>query len=239
MAFIFENSYCNPSITTSAPKWDTLDWVIMHVWPKSFGGGRMHLENYKNAWVIHNKINIINAARKNNIPVDLLAGVAWIEVGGKPDGVKRPAYFFRTVYWSGTDSGGHNFNKNPSKTSFGAVSIQLRRSAAELGFDAESMSFLDQNNLITCLQNDVFNLDVVAKHLHNLILFDYPGINTNDLSEEQIIVAGSRYNRGTERLLQDIITSNRSAKGLAIREYSEYGRSIIRRRVEIANLLNY
>lgn len=79
------------------------------------------------------------------------------------------------------------------------------------------------------MEKDVYNLNIVAIHLHKLIMHDFPSIDTTALTEEQIVVVGSRYNRGTRRKLSDIIDSNRAEKGAPNRKYSEYGRTLIRR----------
>ncbi|MGY6357980.1 hypothetical protein ACXIVH_25265, partial [Citrobacter amalonaticus] len=67
-------------------------------------------------------------------------------------------------------------------------------------------------------------------HLHDLILYDNPDTDTLHLTDEQIILAGSRYNRGLIRAKEDIILSIRKLPGSAEREYSEYGRRIIEKK---------
>ena len=56
-------------------------------------------------------------------------------------------------------------------------------------------------------------------HLRNLILHDYPGANTTNLTDEQIMMVGSRYNRGTARKKSDFINSAQAPIGSPIREY--------------------
>ena len=73
-------------------------------------------------------------------------------------------------------------------------------------------------------------------HLRNLILHDYPGANTTNLTDEQIMMVGSRYNRGTARKKSDFINSAQAPIGSSIREYSSHGRTILRRRERVLRL---
>lgn len=227
-------NYCAPDEVTH-PKWTTFDALTWKL-----GGGAPSLNRYKDSWIIFNRQKIINSASKHKISPQLLASVAWIEVGGKPDGWKDYAFFLRAIDWSGSDWVNRHLTitgKPPLETSFGAVSIQLRAVAEELGMNPATLSLGDSLRIISCLKKDAFNLDIVAKHLHGLILYDYPDADTANLSDEQFIVAGSRYNRGTQRALADIVDSNLQAPGNSKRIYSSYGRTMIRHKQHIASLL--
>ncbi len=221
------------------PDWDSFNLIIWKTFPERFGGGDKYRDKYKDSWIIYNRPHIFVSANKYLIPPELLAGIAWIEVGGDPVIVDRTGFYARSFDWSGPDWIDNNLTvtTHPSRTSFGAVSIQLRTAARELGIDAEKMSFRNQMDLIRCLENNASNLDIVAKHLKNLILYDYPGTNTFVLTDEQIIVVGSRYNRGTARKLSDIINSITLPPGSPGREYSEHGRALLRRTPHIMDLL--
>jgi len=56
----------------------------------------------------------------------------------------------------------------PEKTSFGALSMQLRTVARTLGVD-KKMDASELRELANCLQRDVFNIKLVAKHLYQLV----------------------------------------------------------------------
>ena len=127
--------------------------------------------------------------------------------------------------------------KLPTRTSVGSVSIQLEGAARELNLKTENMRFADQGRLKMCLEQDAFNLDVVAKHLRGLILYDYPDANTLSLTKEQWIVVGSRYNRGTARPLQDFIASMQAKEGSDSRVYSSYGRAMLGRLDRVSRLM--
>ncbi len=51
---------------------------------------------------------------------------------------------------------------------------------------------------------DNLNLTMVARHLYELIIYDYPSTDTLNLTDEQFILAGSRNNRGIERSQSDL-----------------------------------
>lgn len=222
------------------PKWTVWDVVSWKVIPARFGGGYQYLSSYKDAWVVYNRLRIAAAANLHNIPPLLLASVAWAEVGGKPDGVKRPAFLARTFDYNGPDWMDRNWTvtgKPPEQTSFGAVSMQLRVACRELGLNIDNLSLQDKLAVVSCLENDFSNLSLVARHLHSLILHDYPSANTKELTDEQFIVVGARYNRGTERALSDITNSIKQEPGSKGREYSEYGRTMLAHKKHVAELL--
>lgn len=228
--------FCAPD-NSNYPKWNSWDIFKWRALSEKMGGGRAYLEAYKDGWVVYNKFRIKDAAEQHRIPPVLLACVAWAEVGGKPDGIKRPAFRARTL--QRTLAGRPvKFGKPPEETSVGAVSIQLRVASKELGIPVELLSYLDRMNLITCLETDAFNLNIVARHLKNLILFDYPGIDTSNLTDEQFIVAGSRYNRGIERALDDFANSIKLPPGSQGRQFSEYGRGMLEHRGHVLTLLD-
>jgi hypothetical protein len=228
--------FCAPD-NTNHPKWNSWDIFKWRALSEKMGGGRAYLEAYKDGWIVYNKFRIKDAAQQHRIPPVLLACVAWAEVGGKPDGIKRPAFQGRTL--QRTLAGRPvKFGKPPEETSVGAVSIQLRVASKELGIPIELLSYSDRMNLITCLETDTFNLHVVAQHLKNLILFDYPGIDTLNLTDEQFIVAGSRYNRGIGRALGDFLISIKLPPGSQGRQFSEYGRRMLEHRDRILKLLD-
>lgn len=226
------NVFCSPEGDASYPKWSYWDWVS---W-KSMGKG---LKEYKDGWIVYNRARIGAAAQIKKIPALLLACVAHAEVGGKPDASKRPAFLMRSFDWMGSPKSNKKaVLKPPEQISFGAVSIQLRDAAHELGWNAEAMSFKNQLNLMHCLEIDAFNTNVVAKHLHSLIFYNFSDINdTQVLTDEQFIIVGARYIRGIEHSRKDIEESIKSAPGSSGREYSGYGRATIRHREEVGVLM--
>lgn len=219
-------------------KWSPLDWTISKIWPEALGGGSLYLENYKDSWVVYNRERIRQAAAKYRIPATLLAGVAWAETGGAPDVMDSVTFPVRAFDWSGPDWMDRlTVTKRPTLTSVGSISMQLEVAARELSLKTENMSFVDQSRLKMCLEQDAFNVDVVAKHLRGLILYDYPNADTLNLTEEQWIVVGSRYNRGTARPLKDFVASMQAKVGSENRAYTSYGRALLGRFDRVSRLM--
>lgn len=231
-----DKEFCAPD-NSNYPKWSTWDVFKWRALSERFGGGKAYLEAYKDGWTLYNKFKIKDASEQRHIPAILLACVAWAEVGGKPDGIKKPVFQERSLqqYLAGRPT---LFGKPPENTSFGAVSMQLRVAAKELGLLVERMPYSERMKLIACLETDAFNLAVVAQHLQSLILYDNPGIDTSNLSDEQFVVVGARYNRGIERSLTDITNSMKLPPGTKGREFSEYGRRMLEHRAHVSSLLN-
>ncbi len=226
-------------VTEPYPKWTVLDASIWKLVPDSKGGGDEYLFRYKDGWISHNKADIKAVAEANNIPIDLLAGVAWAEVGGMPDVVDAVAYPIRSFDWSGPNwmDKKMTITKDPDLTSVGSVSIQLRNVGALMGIDLDKLNYAQKAELIKHVEVDAYNLEVVAKYLVQLIKHDYPNISSASLTDEQIAVAASRYNRGTARKLSDFVNSIKAPPGTPIRSYSSYGRTLLRHRERVSKLL--
>jgi hypothetical protein len=193
--------------SNNSPVWGSVDLAVWKLVPEKFGGGIPYIQNFKNAWVKNNKTTIILSAKENFIPAQLLAGVCWIEVGGDPNFIDRAAFEIRSFDWSGSEWMDKNMTitSSPQKTSFGAVSMQLRTAAETLGLDPKTMTGEQFRSLANCLQKDVFNIKLVARHLKQLIDHDTLQCSSNPvLSNEQIRIAGTRYNRGISLSLEDI-----------------------------------
>lgn len=106
-----------------------------------------------------------------------------------------------------------------------------------MGIDINRIDYEQQTKLCRCLESDWFNLKVVAKHLHELIRYDFPDADTENLSDEQIAIAGSRYNWGTEKRIDVFVESLEATPGTTTRKYTDYGRTILRHRERIRSLL--
>jgi hypothetical protein len=226
--------------TPNYPKWTSLDVILWKILPERFGGGAPFSTTYKNSWIVFRRRDIFRIANENNIPADLLAGVAFAELGGKPDGMKSNVVLpTRQFDWSGPDWIDRNLTitKPPEFTSIGSLAIQLREAAPYVGFSHRHLSTAQQDALVRCLKTDILNLSIVAQHLHALILFDFPGADTRNIDEKQIILVGSRYNRGTERDKEDFLESIAARPGSSQRAYTEYGRAMLKHRDHIRQLL--
>ena len=213
--------------SNNSPTWGLTDIFVWKILPKRFGGGIPYIQNFKDAWVRHNKRQIISSAFDHQFPPELLAGVAWIEVGGDPNFIDRVAYEVRTFDWCGPDWVDKylTITKHPSKTSFGSVSIQLSTAARTLGLDASTLTTSELRELSSCLEKDVYNIKIVAMHLRELI--DHDGLQKNppQLDFDAVRIVGARYNRGIEPALEKI------------KENTSYGDFIVANWTRFSNLL--
>jgi hypothetical protein len=215
------------SVTQSPARWSSADVLVWKVVPESWGGGRPYIQRFKDGWVHHHRAAIRVAARERRFPPELLAGVCWIEVAGDPSGIDRLAFEVRAFDWSGPDWVDRHMTltHEPGRTSFGAVSMQLRTAAHTLGLNPAQLTMAQLRGLAGCLENDAFNIDIVARHLRQII--DRDGLQTQPpaLSEDAVRVAGARYNRGMGLSLE------------RIRANTRYGDFIIRFWPRLAGLL--
>lgn len=187
--------------------WGLVDLFAWKVLPQRLGGGKQYIQAFKDNWVRHNKTTILAAAARYNIPPLLLAGVCWIEVGGDPNFIDGVAFEVRSFDWSGPPWVDRNLTitRHPAKTSFGSVSIQLRTAAETLGLNPAEMSDDQLRELSACLERDVYNIDVVARHLRQLIEHDKLQGSLPELSMEQVRIVGARYNRGVGLSMEELM----------------------------------
>lgn len=166
---------------------------------------RVHTK-FKDAWVQHNKTLIISTATRFGLPPELLAGVCWIEVGGDPSFIDRIAFEIRSIDWSGPPWIDRNLTmtNDPAKTSFDSVSIQLRTASQTLGLNSSAMSTSQLRSLAICLQKDIFNIEIVARHLRHLIDHDRLQTRPPKLTMDQVRIVGVRYIRGIGLSLNEI-----------------------------------
>lgn len=192
--------------SNNSPTWGWVDLIAWKVVPQRLGGGRAYIQKFKDAWVHHNNLFIKTSAARYTLPPELLAGVCWIEVGGDPNFIDHAAFEIRSFDWSGSPWVDKNLtvSSNPAKTSFGSVSIQLRTAAQTLGINPSEMSTTQLRGLASCLQRDIFNIDVAARHLRQLI--DHDGLQKGLplLTMDQVRIVGARYNRGIGLSLDEI-----------------------------------
>lgn len=117
--------------------------------------------------------------------------------------------------------------------------MQIRVVAEIFGKNPSALRNAEATYISICLNKDNFNLAMVARHLYELINYDYPGTDTLNLTDEQFILAGSRYNRGIERSRSDFIRSINDVEKISYEErnWSSYGRSMLNHREKITKLL--
>ncbi|KPC27370.1 Uncharacterized protein AC496_2730 [Pseudomonas savastanoi pv. glycinea] len=69
-----------------------------------------------------------------------------------------------------------------------------------MGLDAEEMQISQLRSLANCIENDVYNIDIAAKHLRMLADHDH----FTSIGMDEVRVTGARYNRGTGLSLEEI-----------------------------------
>ncbi|MEQ9893037.1 hypothetical protein [Pectobacterium aroidearum] len=216
------------------PRWSPIDFA----WWKTFGGAD-YLNKYKDSYIIFHKEKIKEIARQYKIPATLLALVAHAEAGGMIDYLKYPVLFYRQskhTYSNWTNQ--ETATPPPEKTSIGIIAMQIRVVAEIFNKNPSELKNAEATYISICLNKDNFNLTMVARHLYELITYDYPGTDTLNLTDEQFILAGSRYNRGIERSHSDFIRSiNAEKTAKAERDWTSYGRSMLNHREKVTKLL--
>lgn len=213
------DEFCD-TLTNDSPTWGLLDVLRGKMLPDSFGGGLSYIQNFKDAWVSHNKQIIKEAAIRHAIPIQLLAGVCWIETGGDPNFVDRVAFEVRVFDHFGNLP--TVITSPPSKTSFGWVSIQLRTAAHTIGLKPDEMSVSQLRTLSSCLERDVYNIEIAARHLRMLADHD----NYTLIGLEEVRVIGARYNRGMELSL-DKIKQNTRYGDFIVKNWSRFNRLVM------------
>ena len=160
---------------------------------------------HKGQWVRGYRDAIKAAAERYDLPPELVAGVAYTEVAGDPP------FFTDSLPYALRDEQGRNIpgsdkylNPPRNKTSFGEVSIQIRRAAEALGYDSQNLSDSQRRAIIASLKIPQVNIFIVAKHLSDLRNIDYKGVSGSKLSREQVEVIGARYFQGPDLSLSNI-----------------------------------
>ncbi len=169
--------------------WDIIKW-------KTFSGNDYLFEK-KKEYINNYKDVIYDAAEKYNIPVFLLAGVAFTEFGGDPMWIDDVAYGVRSFDWSGPDWVDEKLTitKNPDYTSFGNTSIQVRRALEMLNYTADAQQ---KGNVIDALKDPIQNIYMAARHLDVLRNVDFFGKSAEQLTDSEIQTIASRYNLGPD-----------------------------------------
>lgn len=188
-----------------AVSWSTTDLLI---W--SMSSTDNHLLEKKEEFIKGYSNVICAAANEFSIPPLLLAGVSWREFGGDPQWIDDVAFLIREFDHS-TDSfsNSRSITRKASETSFGNVSIQVRRAAATLGYNPESLTKTEKETIIAALKDPVQNIFIVAQHLSDLLKIDFPEKEAADLTAEDLIIAATRFYRGPEFSLEQIEADTR------------------------------
>ncbi len=205
---------------------NTVAWTNSDIIEWKTNGGKDYLFKRKAEFVKYYREVIKHAAKMNDIPEFLLAGIAFTEFGGKPDWLKKSVRSIREFDWSGPNVIDENLTttNHPDKTSFGDMAVQLGRAGKELGYNNLNKS--NRDAIQKSLLDPVIGIYIAAMHIKRLKNVDFENIPADKLTQAQIQIIATRYNRGLE-LPKEKIKQNTS-----------YGRSIYKHKDEINKALN-
>ena len=191
-------------IKTYAEQWKDVPeykWTLGDIAKWKTTGGEKFIHQEKLGFIKNYKDVILDAAEKYDIPPILLAGVAYVEYGGKPMIADDVAYYGRKINKYLPNLVDTTFDKDPKLTSYGNTSIQIRRAAETLGYS----SYKDVD-MIKILEDPIQNIFVAAAHLNDLRNIDYLGKSADELTEDEIKIIASRYNIGPQYKKESILT---------------------------------
>jgi WXG100 family type VII secretion target len=213
-------------VDSNVNEWDEGD-ILKWKAPTFLGGDPNSIFDFKAQWVHGYRDVIEAAAAKYNLPVKLVAGVAYVEVGGDPLWIDDVAHAVREFDHSGDPLlEPLTITKKPELTSFGNVSIQIRRAAEVLGYDPTHLTEAQEDMIVASLKDPRQNIFISAAHLAQLRDIDFAGKGAADMTADDIIITAARYNRGPDLTLDQI------------RENTSYGDFIDQRTDELQALMN-
>lgn len=145
-------------------------------------------EDDRRAYIAANREIIRAAAQHCALPAELLAGIAWQEIGGNPRIVDDVAYEVRSVVPGLED---------PDKTSMGPLAVQVRRAAEVLGYDPESLAGAQRDVVVEAVREPRQNIFIAAQYLaHVKTESDCADVPAERLTREQMQELATRYNGG-------------------------------------------
>lgn len=156
----------------------------------------------KEEWVAANKDAIQEAATAYGLPPDMVAGIAWMEVGGKPYLVDDMTGMVREAaesdwspvtpeYLPGPLAG------DPDNTSYGPMAVQVRRAAEVLGYDPERLTEAQRDELTASLKDPTQNMLISAKYMADLkAQSSFADVPPEQMTPAQYRELAARYNGG-------------------------------------------
>jgi soluble lytic murein transglycosylase-like protein len=174
------------SLLTSLPKGHS-SWVR-----DALGGPRR--------WIRDHKELICAAAAATGLPPDLIAGIAWQEVGGRPyvlDGIIEAARRAVARHWRPSRYLPRQLGRDPDRTSYGPMAVQLRRGAEVLGYDPVTLIEPQRAEVRSALKDPAQSVFIAAMHLAILKAQSaFADVPVQDLTVGQYQELAARYNGG-------------------------------------------
>ena len=143
---------------------------------------------FKLSWIKNYSPVIQVAAYEYGIPPDVLAGVVYLEVGGKSMWMDDAVDFLRQRgLWSG----------DPDDTSYGPLAVQVDTAAVALGYDPSNLSDGQRESIISSLKDPEHNIMITAKVLADAKDgTDFALTDPNSMTTEQGMQLAAIYNGG-------------------------------------------
>lgn len=134
------NAFCSTNTSSEFPKWNFWDAGLWYLLPDNdelILTGEPRSMAYKVAYLEFNKELLIHYAQLEDVPILLLAGVAFNEAGGTPEKIKAHGVLqsYQLIDFIKRDG-----NKKSNATSVGSLAIQLRAAAETLGLDPKTLT---------------------------------------------------------------------------------------------------
>ncbi|MBP2472727.1 hypothetical protein JOF53_001599 [Crossiella equi] len=168
----------------------TVTWRTWHclLWWCGLGEGR---DAFRARWLRENRVVLAVAAQASDLPPEVLAGVAWQEVGEKPMLLDDLAGWLRRLLPRRLLP--RRVSGPPDYTSYGPMAIQVRRGAESLGYDPAALTRAQRRAIVAALKDTRQAIFVAARHLADLR--EQAGF-AGELTQAQGAELTARYNGG-------------------------------------------
>ncbi|MER6241191.1 hypothetical protein ABT185_34990 [Streptomyces clavifer] len=158
----------------------------------------------KKNWIAANREIIQAAARNSGLPADMVAGIAWQEIGGQygwMDDLTDTAREQADAPWGLSPVSPENLpwrvGGTPDETSFGPIAIQVRRGAEVLGYDPDNLTEHQRSVVEESLQDPGQNIFIASEYLAQLKAeSEFVDVPAEEMTPAQYQELGARYNGG-------------------------------------------
>ncbi|WP_327436596.1 MULTISPECIES: hypothetical protein [unclassified Streptomyces] len=153
-------------------------------------------------WIAANRDIIAEAAQRSGLPTDMVAGIAWQEVGGQwgwmDDGVDTIRQLSKDGWLDPTPENlPSRLGGSPDETSFGPIAIQVRRAAEVLGYDPAHLTGSQRDTIEASLQDPGQNIFIASDYLAMLKEESgFADVPADEMTREQRQELAARYNGG-------------------------------------------
>ncbi|MEU1448813.1 hypothetical protein [Streptomyces mirabilis] len=153
-------------------------------------------------WIAANKDIIKAAARNSGLPPDMVAGIAWQEIGGQPGILDDITDTIREQADSplspiAPESLPWRLGGDPDNTSMGPIAIQVRRGAEVLGYDPDHLTDQQRSMVEDSLQDPAQNIFIASEYLAQLKAeSEFADVPAEEMTPAQYQELAARYNGG-------------------------------------------